>query len=263
MQPRLPFDDPSVDALSDADRRAIAEHWRRRSRSELVVGRAFAAMVPVLQERGATAVVLEMLVRGASDEERHAALCVKLAETYAGAPVAPPEVTHVALPRFGVGDEELEHALLVAGMCCVNETLATAWLGACLDAATAPLAVAANRVHLQDEIDHARLGWAHLASNAVSRATRGALGECLPALLEANAPAWERDDPALPAHGIPAHGHVGTRASRRVAHDALRDLVLPGFAHVGVDTRAAQAWLVTRTSRTPAAGPASSPPQET
>jgi hypothetical protein len=243
----LPFDDPSVRRLSREQRIAIAGHWKHRARSELQVGRAFAAMVPLLREHRASAVVLDRLERGAEEEVRHSEICAQLAETYLGETVVRPKIDSVPLPRFEVGDEALETALLVAGMCCVNETIATAWIAACLAAAQTPLSSTANRIHLHDEIEHARLGWAHLASEAVSDATRRALGACLPKLLEANAPGWERDDPSLPAEGVPSHGHLAVEVSRRVFVDAVADMVIPGFAHVGVDTGPARVWLAQRT----------------
>jgi hypothetical protein len=239
----LPFGDPSVAALTQAQRTAIAGHWKHRARSELQVGRAFAAMVPILRERRASSAVLDRLDSGADEEVRHSEICSRLAETYLGDTVERPRIDSVPLPRFEVGDEELETALLVAGMCCVNETIATAWISACLAAAQTPLAMMANRIHLTDEIEHARVGWAHLASDAVSDATRRALGPLLPRLIEANAPGWERDDPSLPPEGIPEQGHLPFAVSRRVFVDAVRDLVLPGFAHVGIDTAPARAWL--------------------
>jgi hypothetical protein len=245
----LPFGDPSVAALSSAQRTAIAGHWKHRARSELQVGRAFAAMVPLLRERRASSAVLDRLESGAEEEIRHSEICSRLAETYAGEAVVRPKIDSVPLPRFEVGDDDLEIALLVAGMCCVNETIATAWISACLSAAETPLAMMANRIHLTDEIEHARVGWAHLASDAVSDATRAALGPCLPKLLEANAPGWERDDPSLPPEGVPSQGHLPVEVSRRVFLDAVADLVLPGFAHVGVDIGPARAWLAQRSGR--------------
>lgn len=245
----LPFGDPSVAALTSAQRIAIAGHWKHRAKSELQVGRAFAAMVPILRERRASAAVLDRLERGSEEEIRHSEICSQLAETYAGETVVRPKIDSVPLPHFGVGDEELETALLVAGMCCVNETIATAWISACLAAAQTPLAQMANRIHLHDEIEHARVGWAHLGSDAVSDATRLALGPLLPRLIEANAPGWERDDASLPPEGIPDQGHLPVTVSRRIFVDAVADLVLPGFAHVGIDIAPARAWLVQRTAR--------------
>lgn len=242
----MPVDDAmlaTVAELPPATRAAIAAHFTRRARSELRVGVAFAAMAERLAARGAPRVVVEGLAQSAEEEPRHAAICVQLATIYGGAPVPLPVGLEAPLPCFGEDDPDLEDALLVAGMCCVNETIATAWLGAGLEVATAPIAVAALRAHLADEIGHARIGWAYLASSHVSDATRRALSARLPALLAANLPGWERDDEDLPPEGVPAHGHLSAAASRAAIAAAVRDLVLPGFAHVGVDPAGAEGWL--------------------
>lgn len=244
----LPFNDPAVAALTRAQRIAIAGHWEHRARSELRVGRAFAGMVPLLRERRASTAVLDRLERGADEEVRHSEICSQLAEVYLEETVVRPQYDTVPLPHFEAGDDELETTLLVAGMCCVNETIATAWISACLAAAQTPLSSMANRIHLHDEIEHARLGWAHLASDAVSDTTRRALGACLPKLLEANAPGWEREDSSLPREGVPAHGHLPFEISCGVFVEAVADLVIPGFAQVGVDTRPARAWLAKKTA---------------
>lgn len=237
----LPLDDRSVDALPDETRHAIAKHWIRRTRSELQVSHVFARLGPWLRSLGAEPVVVEMMQRASAQEVEHAEICRKLAEVYGGAKVETPEIT-IVMPSFGCDDERLEAALHVAGLCCINETLATAYIEACLSCSTAPLAIAANRAHLHEEIDHARLGWAHLASRTVTAALREELADCLVPLLRANVPLWERQDAFLPADGVSAHGHPSHAAVRRVIHAAVRDLVLPGFRHVGIDVRRAVSW---------------------
>jgi hypothetical protein len=182
--------------------------------------------------------------RAADDEERHSEICRQLAERYGGAPVAGPVVKDLELPSFGCADERLEVALHVAGMCCINETIATAWIEECLSGATAPIALAANRAHLREEIDHARVGWAYLASRSITPARREELGDCLSRLLRANVPQWERLDPNLPAEGLKAHGIPSLVDSRRAIRDAVRQLILPGFEHVGIDVGAALSWDV-------------------
>jgi hypothetical protein len=244
----LPFGDPSLAELTSLQRAAIAAHWKRRMRSELMVGRTFEAMHPLLRERNAAPAVLDLLARGADEERHHSELCARLAEVYSGESVERLTIDAVTLPRFGVGDDDLELALLVAGMCCVNETVATAWISACLAAAEAPLAKQANRIHLTDEIEHARLGWAHVASDAVGDDTRRKLGPCLPRLFEANAPSWEYVEPTMPVEGVPAQGQLPAAVSRRVYLTAIAELVIPGFEHVGVDVAPAKAWLVRRAS---------------
>jgi hypothetical protein len=228
----LPFEDRAVDALPDALREAIARHWQRRARSEARIGRAFALMVPRVRAVGAVAAVRELLARAADDEARHAGICLRLASHYAGRDIAALDDRDVRLPSFGCDDERLEVALLVAGTCCVNETLATAWIEAALAASTVPIAVAANRAHLREEIDHARIGWAHLAS--LDDGLRAAIGACIERLIAANLPLWEGPDEFLPDEGVPGHGLPSAAAARATIDRAIRELVLPGFAHVGV-----------------------------
>ncbi len=242
----VPFDDPSVRDLSDAERSFIAGHWRRRALAEARVGFTFSKLAPLVARAGGTARVVAMLEASAAEESRHAELCLRLAEAYGGAPpspIDPVELGPCDLPRFGVGDDALEAHLLVVGTCAINETMATAWISACLEVATAPIAIEANRAHLRDEIDHARVGWAHLASNAVGATHRAAIADLLPAMLEANAPQWEPYEPGLPERGIPAHGHLGPAATRAALREAISEVLLPGFRHVGVDTRPAEAWF--------------------
>lgn len=230
----LPFDDDSATQLLDAERWALARHWRRRSRSEARIGLVFAQMVPLLERAGAHPAVLELLQVASDDERRHGDICLCIAEHYAGEHLEPLELGDTPLPRFGADDERLEAALLLAGTCCINETLATVWLELSVAAASAPLARAAHRAHLRDEIDHARIGWAHLGSDALDHELRVALGACLPRLLAANVPLWLSPDEFLPARGIAGHG-VEPRASIDAAiRRAVRDIVLPGFEHVGV-----------------------------
>lgn len=230
----LPFDDDSAAKLPDAERVALARHWRRRSRSEARIGSAFAQMVPLIKRAGAHPAVLELLQVAADDERRHGDICLRIAEHHIGERLEPPELGETPLPRFGCDDERLEAALLLAGTCCINETLATVWLELSVAAASTPLARAAHRAHFRDEIDHARIGWAHLASEAVDHDLRHALGACLPRLLDANVPLWLSPDEFLPALGIVGHGVQPRAAIDAAIRRAVREIVLPGFEHVGV-----------------------------
>jgi hypothetical protein len=233
----LPTGDAQVDALPSALRTAIAQHWTRRVTSELQVSRAFAVLAPWLRRLDSDPTVVSMMERAATEEVAHAELCLHLAEVYAGTSVTMPDVPF-QMPSFGFDDERLEAALHVTGLCCVNETLATAYLERCLSLATAPVAVAANRTHLREEIDHARLGWAHLSSRALTPDLRIQLGTCVPRLLAANVPLWELEDAFLPAEGVPDHGLPSHAENCRVARAAARELVIPGFRHVGIPVEA-------------------------
>jgi hypothetical protein len=241
LLPRHPVtvlpDDPSIDALDDDSRARIARHWLHRSASELGVCVAFTELRPRLVAVGAAAPVLALVDKAIDDERRHAELCVQLASRYAGeerASPAPRFVAGAALPDLGTNDERLEVALTVAGMCCINESIASEWIRSCWQVATAPTAVFANREHLKDEIDHARLGWAHFASDAVDRELARRVARWLPRLLEVNIAEWKRPDEHLPASGIPEHGHLSIEESDAAVDAAVRDVVVPGFALVEI-----------------------------
>jgi hypothetical protein len=233
---RLPFDDCATDALPDDERRLLSQHWFRRCHSEARIGAAFAKMQPLLRRVGAHQVVLELLELAADDELRHSGICLQLAEHYAGQHLEPPATGETPLPSFGCADERLEAALLVAGTCCINETLATAWLQLSVASASTPLSRAAHRAHLRDEIDHARLGWAHLASNALDDDLRDAVADCVPRLLAANLPLWLTPDPLLPAAGVTGHGVAPAAVIEGAMRRAVDELLLPGFEHVGIRT---------------------------
>ncbi|MEP7053081.1 MAG: hypothetical protein ABJB12_22135 [Pseudomonadota bacterium] len=235
---RLPALDASLEALTDAERGALARHWQRRAGSEQRIGLAFKQMVPMLRAARATPVVLALLELSSADELRHAEVCVAVAARYAGTRVELAQRDQVPLPQFRANDERLEAALLIAGTCCVNETLATVWLAQSLGASRAPLATFANRAHLRDEIDHARLGWAHLASDALDADLRAALADCVPRLLAANLPLWLEPDPAIPLAGIAGHGQPPHAEVERAMHRAVAEILLPGFEHVGVNIAA-------------------------
>jgi hypothetical protein len=124
----------------------------------------------------------------------------------------------------------------------MNETFASAFLEVSLRYASARLARAALRALFSDEIDHARLGWAHLAGLTASE--RDQLAPWLPALVQANLKMW-RDSPRcysderlLNAHGAPP-GNIVEQALL----NAIRQLIIPGLEHFGLPTAALHHWL--------------------
>jgi hypothetical protein len=237
------WDDPSIDALSPEVRAGLGEYWQERARSELRVSEAFRRLAEELAVTGVSAVVRDLITKTIDDEVRHSELCRRLAERYSGRKVDAPIIDPVDLPAFEGARPEVKSALHVMTLSCINETIASSWLTGCLARATAPLAREANRVHLREEISHARLGWAHLASQEVSAATRSALGPWLGRILRANVPQWFRPDPSLPIEGVPDHGALSIEETRALVLEAVNDVVLPGFEEIGVDASSGYAWL--------------------
>jgi len=177
-----------------------------------------------LLETGADPVVQQIVARAVSDEVRHAEICRALARRYLARDVAWPPPGPVPLPFHGPASEALRPTLHITAMCCINETLATAWLGRSLADATAPLARAAVRALLADDIDHARAGWAHLASPHVTAQVRAQIAGWLPRLLEAarrargssTRPRAPRlDDAAFASNGLDPGGAMSCDSGKR------------------------------------------------
>jgi hypothetical protein len=237
---RLP-DDPSIDALDREVRGILGRQWTLRARSELQVASIFSVVARGLFETGADPAVIGIAARAVSDEVRHAELCRRLAERYLGEEVAWPAAGPVPMPGLKGAPDELRPTLHVLAMGCVNETIASAWLEASLKDAVSPLVRAALRELIADDIHHARLGWAHLASRFVSRERRLELGAWLPGLLEAAALPWTRTredtDEGFPREGVPSR-----RATLDIVKKTVRGVILPGFDALGVPVSRADEW---------------------
>lgn len=215
----------------------LASYWAERALLELRVSGYFSQLLTELLVVGADPEVLHLVARAPHDEVRHAEICRATASAYAGREIPWPEPGPTTIGRHEGVAAELVPTLHVALMCCVNETVATAWLEACYAMATVPLARQTLRNLLREEIDHARIGWAHLASRHVTPRMRAALGKWVPAMIDATLRSWLRTHRVAPSRGFRAHGVPSDAATRRIVLAAVDEIVLPGFAKVGVDTK--------------------------
>jgi hypothetical protein len=242
LQLLLPWEDESVERLDVAARERVGTYWAGRTSAELRVAEAFRQVASELRELDASPRVCELLDVSLANELHHAEICRELAARYLGRVVAPPDPAPVHLPQFQHAPPALHAALCMAGLCCINESVATVWLQQCLARSSAPLARAANHLHLRDEIVHAQVGWAHLGSDSVDRATKGGLAKWLVPLLRANLERWLASA-TLTLAGVVAHGLPDPAEQRAHVLGAVRNVVLPGFDHVGVDISPAQRWF--------------------
>ncbi len=235
-------DDPSIDDLSPETRAVLADAWSGRAASERRVGDAFVVVRDALASLGAGAELIELAARAIDDEMRHAELSRRIASRYAGRELEHPPLLPLNVPRHARADERLRRILHVIGQSCLNETIASAFLEATLVETDAPLARAAVRELLADEIDHARIGWATVA--ATDAAMRRAIGEWLPEMAIANLRMW-REAPRLYASDreLARHGAPREETVAAALLTAFRDLIVPGFAHLDVRTDEVVAWL--------------------
>jgi hypothetical protein len=240
----LPWDDPCIDLLGPLEREKIAAYWQQRARAELKVARAFCELSAGLTDTGVVPEVVELLGVSIQNEHEHAELCWRLARRYADRDLPQPVMPEgIDFPRLPGAPPHLRPTLHAVGLCCVNESIATVWLEHCLSSTTAPLARAATRLHLADEVLHARAGWAHLASSALSSVRRKEVSRWLLPMLRANVEQWlDRGTMGLTAE-VPAHGLPPWSDHEKIVLDVVRGVILPGFAHVGLDASEATRWV--------------------
>ena len=236
----LPDSREELAAMAPTQRAWLARIWRSQAATEARVASSFAVIEESLEALGADSGLVRLAARAVDDERRHAALCEEASGRYAGAPCAQHERLEARHPRHPHASPELRRALYVVGQCALNETFASAYLAQAYRGATSPLARAVIRELLEDEIDHARLGWAFLSTTSAS--TRRELSRWLVVLTESNLREWRRidlpDSRALEAHGVPPRGEA-----LDALDEAVRGVLLPGFAHAGLDTRGLERWL--------------------
>jgi hypothetical protein len=236
----LAAEDPVIDALDADTRRVVANRWAERADNELATSTTFAELYRGLILLEVEASMLAVAARAVEDELRHHLICRYVAGRYGGANVREPRFRATDPPRFSGCTEREARVLHTVLHLCLNEGMAAAYLGACLDEAEGPLAKDTVRDILRDEVVHARLGWTFVS--ALSPVDRTLVAEALPQLLSEIEAVWQSS--AASTEELPTgHGVIGPSAIRHVFGETLRDLVLPGFDHVGVGTVPARAWL--------------------
>jgi hypothetical protein len=234
--------DPAIDELSEEGRATLAAIWQERGGSELRVSAGFAAVAAQLIEHGAADSVLKLVARAVRDEVHHAEISVEIAARYRGSDVSWPPAQPVHVPVLAPAEGKLRATLLVVAMCCINETLACAILERQLSQAKALLTRAALQTILSDEIEHARAGWAHLASVHVTAPIKAEIGRWLPRLLNARLRDLLDEDSPFPGEQFPEHGILTRKARKEVVASTLDEVVFPGFSRAGVDPSKAKIW---------------------
>lgn len=144
-----------------------AEVWRVRERTEHEVSALFSWLAAELEAIGAPPVLHDLAKRAADDELVHAEHCRRVIDALV--PNAPPlaPAPFAPLGPAALGREQRALYASVA-LGCITETLSTALLfelrrRAEPEGGEAAVVRDAFDVILRDEVQHGRLGWAHLA----------------------------------------------------------------------------------------------------
>lgn len=222
--------DPSVVSLTPAARRSLAEWWSSRARAELDASGHFRLMAERLVLRSAPREIVGMVERAIDDEIRHAESCSKLASGYLAEPLDLPEVRDPEEPSFGHANAELVTTLHVVLSSCISEGIASVFLRTCFLQAVPPLVRSVLKSQLEDEIEHARIGWAHLATSSDDE--KREVSRAIPDLLRVAENAWLSTE--TPRSRPLGHGSLSRADLEAVVEDAIRGLIVPGFAHVGI-----------------------------
>jgi hypothetical protein len=239
----LPAHDPTLSELSPDIRKKLAGIWLSRAAMERRVADSFEVIESALCRLRAPEALVLLAHRAIDDEHRHAELSRVVASRFAGRELPSPTRLELRVPAHDGASAELRDTLHIVGQCVLNETTATAFLETCLAHATGPLAKRALRELLSDEIDHGRVGWAHLAS--VSAATRREVGRWLLPMAYLNLRLWKEESPLeeSPAPELAAHGAPPGEVIHAALVGALETLIVPGLRELGVPTEPVERWL--------------------
>ncbi len=247
----IPWEEHDAASLPEQVRRRVGLDWLARTKQEHLAVGAFSEIALELAAVGVDSVVLALITQAAADEVRHADLCRRLAVSLLGAGEVPARFHGVPrIPRHPDVPPRERALLHVVEMCCLNETFTGVYLTEMLNRATNVTARAAIESLLEDEIDHGRVGWAHL-STACREGWGSAIHARLPDLLDrtvAEVVCGPRAEEGVADESLASsYGFLSPRAGAAVYRHALAEVILPGFEAAGLDVGVA--WEHARRSR--------------
>jgi len=230
-------EDEYLNTAPYAIRRKVAAIWAMRAGLELAVSAGYAIIIRELLETGAAQPVLETCCDAVRDEVAHAQLCLDLAQRIDGEARPFPAPASLHVPTYpGVRPGALQTALHLVAMSCLNETIACVRLLEAIQLTRSSSAERALRRILSDEIVHARAGYAHLASSYVDSEMKLAIREHLPTLIQASITSLIDENSTIPTEEFSAFGLPSVAIARAHADKAIREIVMPGFAQLGILT---------------------------
>jgi hypothetical protein len=237
---------PGAGVSDERLRHLAAAVWTMRARAEGEAAARFARLAEELTATSAVAPVIAMARGAADDELRHAALCRELVRSLGG---TPPEIRPGSAEPSAPRSLALRERVLyeVVAMSCVTETLSAALLGEMVERATDEEVKATMHAILRDEIEHSRLGWAHLAAEH-ERGAADVIGAYLPAMLRGTVEeelffTWGEPPEKRALAGL---GALDRPARFQIFVATMQQVVFPGLARFGVDVRTGVAWLLSK-----------------
>ena len=225
-----------LEAQPESIRTTAASIWGMRAGLELSVSAGYTVILRELLEFGAEKAVLELCAEAAADEIQHAQWCLDLAERIDGQSRLWPNPTSLHVPAYeDVARGPFLATLHLVAMSCLNETIACERLLDAMRPTKLPSARQTLKRILSDEIKHARAGWAHLASHHVTAEMKQELGRMVPNLIQASLVSLIEENETIPSEQFNEWGLPCVDEARAQAERAIEQIVLPGFAQLGVE----------------------------
>lgn len=223
--------------------------WAFRYGVERDAQARFARMAGRLESIGTPSSLVALAHRASEDEGRHAEYCADLAGRYQH-PLPPiaPELSEIAPSQLSARQGVLYEVMAS----CLAESESSVMLVTLTQHTRDPAMRRVLRELSQDEVTHARLGWAVLASHRDAD-DLSFLARWVPWMLSTTAGDSFRRDTAGPEDAtLVEHGVLPYSLRRKVFIDALEDVIFPGLDALAIDTTGSRAWLAKLVA--PAAG---------
>ena len=224
--------------LLDDELLIVCETWRYREQIEQEAAYHFGRLNQQLRAIEAPNGLIAMAEQARDDEIEHARLCRQIVRRLQGGavfqPLQPRTNTDMG-PPAGASLSVAQTALYCSlALACVTETLSAALLIEMRRLSDDKQIHATIQRILKDEIQHARIGWAHLAWEADRSDVRW-VGECVPGMICASL----RSEREGIKHFPPAaekFGVLSPQSSREIMTASFTEVVFPGLELHGIDT---------------------------
>lgn len=192
---------------------------------------AFGHVLEDLQQEQAPHTLVALAERAVKDEQQHALWCRDWAVRFGhpGGEVRPRSTRPLAF----AGASERENRLLRISLCCFTETVGCVILRLIRPRISEPELLELNHRHMADELQHSRVGWGYLATLSETQKAylTSQLGALLQLLRVTCCEGDEQDDESL----VP-FGYFTPRLLRTAHDEALHELILPGLAHLNIQS---------------------------
>ena len=233
--------------LLDDELLIVSETWRYREQIEQEAAFHFDRLSQQLRALEVPGELIAMAEQARDDEVEHARLCRQIVQRLQGGaafqPLQPRTNTDMG-PGAGAPLSAAQTALYCSlALACVTETLSAALLIEMRHLSEDEQILTTIHRILKDEIQHARIGWAHLAWEA-GRSDVSWVGACVPGMISASLRSEREGMKRLPA-AAEKFGLLSPQSSRKIMIASFTEVVFPGLELHGIDTLPARETLAT------------------